>query len=137
MPLAEHDARLGGDVTRYAFIVEDLHLLLLAGLPAHYHQPLQMTGGYPHSSCRRKRALTSSVSLSLERYGNRPPYRLTRYNGSAAKSVRSSLRKSFTIVDFTSNTIVARSVGLNGGHVGKTGVFGFPARAKASQAALI
>jgi hypothetical protein len=36
LPLAEHDARLGGDVTRYVFIVEDLHLLLLAGLPAHY-----------------------------------------------------------------------------------------------------
>ena len=30
------DARLGADVVRYSFIVEDLHLLLLAGLPAHY-----------------------------------------------------------------------------------------------------
>jgi len=28
-------ARLGADVVRYSFIVEDLHLLLLAGLPAH------------------------------------------------------------------------------------------------------
>jgi hypothetical protein len=34
--LAEHNARLGGDVIRYVFIVEDLHLLLRAGLPAHY-----------------------------------------------------------------------------------------------------
>ena len=40
LPLAEHDARLGGDVTRYVFIVEDLHLLLLAGLPAHYQAPV-------------------------------------------------------------------------------------------------
>ena len=39
LPLAGHDARLGGDVTRYVFIVEDLHLLLLAGLPAHYQRP--------------------------------------------------------------------------------------------------
>ena len=36
LPLTGHDARLGGDVTRYVFIIEDLHLLLLAGLPAHY-----------------------------------------------------------------------------------------------------
>ena len=43
LPLAGHDARLGGDVTRYAFIVEDLHLLLLAGLPAHYQPPLMLT----------------------------------------------------------------------------------------------
>ena len=28
-------ARLGADVVRYTFIVMDLHLLLLAGLPAH------------------------------------------------------------------------------------------------------
>ena len=39
LALAGHDARLGGDVTRYVFIVEDLHLLLLAGLPAHYQPP--------------------------------------------------------------------------------------------------
>lgn len=36
MPLAEHNARLGADVTRYVFIAEDFHLILLAGLPAHY-----------------------------------------------------------------------------------------------------
>ena len=30
------DARLGASVGRYAFTVEDFHLLLLAGLPAHY-----------------------------------------------------------------------------------------------------
>ncbi len=36
LPLAGHDARLEGDVTRWVFIVEDFHLLLLAGLPAHY-----------------------------------------------------------------------------------------------------
>jgi hypothetical protein len=33
--LAGSDARLGADVARYAFIVVDLHHLLLAGLPAH------------------------------------------------------------------------------------------------------
>jgi hypothetical protein len=33
--LAGTNARLGADVVRYSFIVEDLHLLLLAGLPAH------------------------------------------------------------------------------------------------------
>ena len=43
LSLAEHDARLGGDVTRYVFIVEDLHLLLLAGLPAHYHPTERLT----------------------------------------------------------------------------------------------
>ena len=32
--LAEACARLGADVVRYTFIVMDLHLLLLAGLPA-------------------------------------------------------------------------------------------------------
>ncbi len=33
--LADACARLGADVVRYSFIVMDLHLLLLAGLPAH------------------------------------------------------------------------------------------------------
>jgi hypothetical protein len=33
--LADACARLGADVVRYTFIVRDLHLLLLAGLPAH------------------------------------------------------------------------------------------------------
>ena len=33
--LAGACARLGADVVRYTFIVMDLHLLLLAGLPAH------------------------------------------------------------------------------------------------------
>ena len=33
--LADDSARLGADVVRYAFIVEDFHLILLAGLPAH------------------------------------------------------------------------------------------------------
>jgi hypothetical protein len=33
--LANVCARLGADVVRYAFIVVDLHHLLLAGLPAH------------------------------------------------------------------------------------------------------
>ena len=36
--LAGTNARLGADVVRYSFIVEDLHLLLLAGLPAHYQR---------------------------------------------------------------------------------------------------
>jgi hypothetical protein len=44
LPLAEQNARLGGDVTRYVFIVEDLHLLLLAGLPAHYQVPETLKG---------------------------------------------------------------------------------------------
>src|SRR3954465_4484666 len=35
-PLAGVDARLGASVGRYTFTVEDFHLLLLAGLPAHY-----------------------------------------------------------------------------------------------------
>ncbi len=34
--LADANARLGADVDRYAFIVVDLHHLLLAGLPAHF-----------------------------------------------------------------------------------------------------
>ncbi len=34
--LAGADARLGASVGRYAFTAEDFHLLLLAGLPAHY-----------------------------------------------------------------------------------------------------
>ncbi len=33
--LADACARLGADVVRYSFIAEDLHPLLLAGLPAH------------------------------------------------------------------------------------------------------
>ena len=33
-PLAETSARLGADVVRYTFIVEDFHLLLLASLLA-------------------------------------------------------------------------------------------------------
>ena len=33
--LAIDSARLGADAVRYTFIVEDFHLLLLAGLPAH------------------------------------------------------------------------------------------------------
>jgi len=43
LPLTGQNARLGGDVIRYVFIVEDLHLLLLAGLPAHYQRPHPMT----------------------------------------------------------------------------------------------
>jgi hypothetical protein len=35
-PLAGADARLGASVGRYTFTAEDFHLLLLAGLPAHY-----------------------------------------------------------------------------------------------------
>ena len=65
------------------------------------------------------------------------PYRLTRYSGKDANNVRSSLRKSFTTLDFTSNTIVARSVVLNGGQFGIAGLFGLPDLANASHAALI
>ena len=45
LPLAGHDARLGGDVTRYVFIVEDLHLLLLVGLPTHYQRASALNHG--------------------------------------------------------------------------------------------
>ena len=41
--LAGADARLGASVVRYAFTVEDFHLLLLAGLPAHYQDSLIRT----------------------------------------------------------------------------------------------
>lgn len=43
LPLTGHDARLGGDVTRHVFIVEDSHLLLLADLPARYQWPQRLT----------------------------------------------------------------------------------------------
>jgi len=33
--LADTNARLGVSVVRYSFTAEDLHLILLAGLPAH------------------------------------------------------------------------------------------------------
>jgi hypothetical protein len=36
--LTDDNARLGASVARYAFAVEDSHLLLLAGLPAHIKQ---------------------------------------------------------------------------------------------------
>ena len=36
VPLTRADARLGASVGRYTFTAEDFHLLLLAGLPAHY-----------------------------------------------------------------------------------------------------
>ena len=42
--LASTPARLGADVGRYAFIVMDLHHLLLAGLPAHYRLRMGGTG---------------------------------------------------------------------------------------------
>ena len=47
--LAEACARLGADVARYAFIVMDLHHLLLAGLPAHsnYYCHPGRAGGTP------------------------------------------------------------------------------------------
>ena len=43
--LAADDARLGADVVRYSFIVVDLHLLLLAGLPAHCHRNARVMPG--------------------------------------------------------------------------------------------
>ena len=42
-PPSRGDARLGASVVRYAFTVEDFHLLLLAGLPAHYQPPKRLT----------------------------------------------------------------------------------------------
>ena len=48
-PLARTDARLGASVGRYAFTVEDLHLLLLAGLPAHHCWRM----GYAVSAAKR------------------------------------------------------------------------------------
>ena len=44
LPLTEHDARRGAGVTRYVFTVEDLHLLLLVGLPTHYQRPYPVPG---------------------------------------------------------------------------------------------
>ena len=41
--LADVCARLRADVGRYSFTVRDLHLLLLAGLPAH-SETLHMSG---------------------------------------------------------------------------------------------
>jgi hypothetical protein len=52
-PLAEACARLGADVARYAFIVMDLHHLLLAGLPAHsncYCHPGRAGGSLAYAS---------------------------------------------------------------------------------------
>src|SRR5215217_2071983 len=43
-PLAGADARLGASVGRYTFTVEDFHLLLLAGLPAHYRRRIVGSG---------------------------------------------------------------------------------------------
>jgi hypothetical protein len=60
LPLAEQNARLGGDVTRYVFIVEDLHLLLLAGLPAHCQAPEILT----HAQSRfPMEVMTSGVAI--------------------------------------------------------------------------
>ena len=50
--LAEQHARLGGGVTRYVFTVEDLHLLLLAGLPAHIAVGTPITERPPHRTVR-------------------------------------------------------------------------------------
>lgn len=63
LPLAGQNARLGGDVTRYVFIVEDLHLLLLAGLPAHY-QPSYPVTGFAHGRLVME-AMRSGVCISL------------------------------------------------------------------------
>jgi hypothetical protein len=64
--LADACARLGADVVRYTFIVMDLHLLLLAGLPAHriiafVTEPLTLRA-------------TSPTAVSRQRHpGSRPP----------------------------------------------------------------
>ena len=63
LPLKGHNARLGGDVTRYVFIVEDLHLLLLAGLPAHYQQPLIVTRWRVSVMARLERAIPLNGAL--------------------------------------------------------------------------
>jgi hypothetical protein len=63
LPLAGHNARLGGDVTRYVFIVEDLHLLLLAGLPAHY-QPAYVVTSLAQSRLQIE-AMRSGMAMSL------------------------------------------------------------------------
>ena len=68
LPLAGHDARPGGDVTRYVFIVEDLHLLLLAGLPAHYRAAKTMTHEYPrHPPARPYKMHTSQIASRYQR----------------------------------------------------------------------
>jgi hypothetical protein len=50
-------------VTRYVFIVEDLHLLLLAGLPAHYQQPLIVTRWRVSVMARLERAIPLNGAL--------------------------------------------------------------------------
>jgi hypothetical protein len=46
VPLTGADARLGASVGRYTFTAEDFHLLLLAGLPAHYQIRLIGSAGW-------------------------------------------------------------------------------------------
>src|SRR5271167_933491 len=58
--LTDACARLGADVVCYSFIVEDLHLLLLAGLPAH---PCQNSAKF---SDRPRGAKISMISSSLD-----------------------------------------------------------------------
>jgi hypothetical protein len=43
VPLTGANARLGASVGRYTFTAEDFHLLLLAGLPAHYQPEKRLT----------------------------------------------------------------------------------------------
>ena len=53
--LADRRARLGADVGRYSFIVEDLHLMSPAGLPAH--------AWIIHQGCRERGLLLAQVAL--------------------------------------------------------------------------
>ena len=56
-------------MTRYVFIVEDLHLLLLAGLPAHYQPPLTLTLMRSSSSGSTRGSVASGIVFDEESRG--------------------------------------------------------------------
>ena len=65
--LADRRARLGADVGRYSFIVEDLHLLSPAGLLAHVWNkgsPPQGAGYFRTARAGAARAASGSLSLA-------------------------------------------------------------------------
>src|SRR4029434_1896270 len=60
--LTETSARLGADVVRYTFIVEDFHLLLLASLLANLGE---MFHGAPRDACRDRCLSTCASAISV------------------------------------------------------------------------
>jgi hypothetical protein len=73
--LAEACARLGADVARYAFIVMDLHHLLLAGLPGALKPLLHpgRAGGTPFDVSAQASLLVLRASFPLPPYPNTIP----------------------------------------------------------------